>query len=297
MKLFSFILLFILIAVCYALYVKSAFFTYHFGKKDVRIIRNVIYKEASANPKHTLDLYLPKNTENFPMVYFVHGGNWNSGDKRYYQTISGVYGNVGVALAQHGIGVAVANYRLHPEVGIEEEISDAASGITWMQEHASEYGAKQDLYVMGHSAGGHIAATLGTTQKLHEIYGIDEEKIKGYVVLSGVWDINEMAANSQDAYNAAVTSPLFGSTQQDRAKNSPLTYIENAKKPFFIAAGEYDYPYLKVQAQKVHEKLNERAVVSKVMIVPDASHSQVIIRFGDRNDMLAPAVLDFIKNI
>lgn len=63
---------------------------------------------ADDEPKHRLDLYVPKSVSGrFPVVLFVHGGFWRGQDRRYLQAFSGIYGNVGVALAKRGIGAAV----------------------------------------------------------------------------------------------------------------------------------------------------------------------------------------------
>lgn len=294
LKILFFIFLSVLCVLGYRVYTKSAFLTYHLGKKDVRIVRDVVYKEGSMNPKHTIDLYLPQDKRDFPMVYFVHGGNWNSGDKRYYQNITGVYGNIGVALAERGIGVAVANYRLSPEARINEQIADVADGVAWIQTHATEYGASNDIFLMGHSSGAHVVSMLAIRPDLYVEHGVSEEKIKGYILLSNVWDMHDLSENSSDEYNAKVIMPLFGSTQEEHANYSPQTYIDHIKKPIFMAVGELDYPYLKTQSEGMNERLVQRGKESSFMIIPGVTHSQLIIQFGNKSNALATSVADFI---
>lgn len=294
LKILFLIFLSILCVLVYRLYTKSAFFTYHLEKKNVRIVRDVVYKEGSTNPKHTVDLYLPKDGHDFPMVYFVHGGNWNSGDKRYYQSITGVYGNIGVALAERGIGVAVASYRLFPEAGIKEQMADVTDGVAWIEAHAQEYGASDDIFLMGHSSGAHVVSMVAVYPELYAEHGVSEERIEGYILLSNVWDIQELSENSSDTYNAKVIVPLFGSTQKERANYSPQTYIDTIEKPIFMAVGELDYPYLKTQSEGMNARLAQRGRESSFMIIPGVTHSQLIIQFGNKGNALATSVADFI---
>lgn len=289
------LVIFILVILGYLLYTKSALFTYFGNKYSVRVERDIVYVKDSGDPKHTLDLYLPKDKENFPLVYFVHGGNWNSGDKRYFEPVTGLYGNIGVSLASHGIGVAVANYRLFPDVSADAQILDILDGISWVQEHGREYGAGDNLFLMGHSTGGQMIALLGAQPEFFQAKNIDEEKIRGYLTLSAVWDINEMVQNSKEEYNNKITYPLFGETEGKRRFSSPAAYQDGIQKPFFIAAGERDYPYLIEQARRMHEVLDTRGISNKYLVAPKTSHSGIIIGFGKKGDLLLPAIVNFVQ--
>src|SRR5436190_478525 len=80
-----------------------------------KILRDVVYWEGSENKKHRLDLFIPEET-NWPVFVFVHGGSLDSGDKCLRVCGADLYGNIGRFYASRGIGVAVINYRLQPEV-------------------------------------------------------------------------------------------------------------------------------------------------------------------------------------
>src|SRR5439155_1728006 len=99
---------------------------------EVEVVQDVpYYQGADAHPvKHKLDLYLPKGKDHFPVLFFVHGGAWHSGDKNYWFN---VYGNVGRTLAKHGVGAVVINYRLTPEVKHPAHVQDVAkaTSCTW----------------------------------------------------------------------------------------------------------------------------------------------------------------------
>ena len=74
----------VLLALAYVLNKHTAFFTYHLHKRRVKILRDLPYADDN-NLSHALDVYLPKKTKDFPIVHFIYGGYWISGDKRYKQ--------------------------------------------------------------------------------------------------------------------------------------------------------------------------------------------------------------------
>jgi acetyl esterase/lipase len=92
-------------------------------------------------------------------VIFLHGGTWVKGEKEDYRF-------VGAALAEAGYVAVLPNYRLYPQVRFPEFIQDGARAVLWAREHASEFGGDPSaLFVMGHSAGAHIAASLALDSK------------------------------------------------------------------------------------------------------------------------------------
>src|SRR5215207_8052796 len=89
---------------------------YYFRRGSVRIAHDQVYVPGSKNPRHQLDLFLPTSGAGpWPVAIFVHGGFWKAQDRRLLQPVTGLYGNVGVALANRGIATAVVSYRQDPE--------------------------------------------------------------------------------------------------------------------------------------------------------------------------------------
>src|SRR5262249_32564597 len=76
---------------------------------EVQVIKDITYCEGAEadKAKHKLDLFLPKDKKAFPVLFFVHGGGWRTGDKSFL----GVYSALGMLFAKHGIGTVVINYR------------------------------------------------------------------------------------------------------------------------------------------------------------------------------------------
>src|SRR5260370_14294298 len=109
-----------------------------------------------ADPQHRLDVYVPDQASAGPrpLVVFWHGGRWRFGDKADYRF-------VGAALAALGYVAVLPNYRHYPHVKMPGFMDDAARAGDWPAAHAGDFGADASrLYLMGHSAGAHIASLV-----------------------------------------------------------------------------------------------------------------------------------------
>lgn len=295
MKKIMLVLLFIIV-LGFALYIlkeRTAFFYYYKNRGSVKIVRDIVYKEGSQNPKQQLDLYLPKDKKDFPVVHFVHGGYWRSGDKNYYEWLTGLYANVGIALAKEGIGVVIQNYRLYPEAKIENEIADVRDGILWTEHHIAEYGGSGSIFLMGHSAGGTLIALVGSSVS----DAIDRSHIKGYIALSAVWGIQEMITNSSAIFNKETSYPIFGDDAVSQEKYSPSAYLKNFDKPIFIAVGGNDYKYLQNQAEETRKILQSFGKPYEYVVAPRYIHEDMVLKFGSSQDPLLPKTEEFVKKL
>lgn len=112
-----------------------------------------------ALPRQRLDVFTPCAAPNGPIVLFFYGGAWTSGDRETYEF-------VGTALASRGLTTVVADYRLHPEVRYPAFVDDAARAYAWVdRELARRGGRRRPVFLMGHSAGAHIAALLAVDRR------------------------------------------------------------------------------------------------------------------------------------
>src|SRR5438874_2403382 len=110
------------------------------GEDPVEVFSNIAYYEgADADPvRHKLDIYVPKHTRDFPVLFFVHGGAWRLGNKNHF----GIYASLGKALAREGIGLVSPNYRLSPQVKHPEHIKDVARAFAWTHRNIAKYGGR-----------------------------------------------------------------------------------------------------------------------------------------------------------
>ncbi|MGI4848439.1 MAG: alpha/beta hydrolase [Janthinobacterium lividum] len=130
-----------------------------------------------------LDVYTPAGqTRPAPVVVFFYGGNWNSGER-------GDYAFVGQALASRGIVAVIADYRLYPQVRYPDFLTDSAKAVAWAVREVKNYGGDpQQLFVMGHSAGGYNAAMVALDERLLAAQGLSPAVLRGWIGLAGPYD-------------------------------------------------------------------------------------------------------------
>src|SRR5437016_911758 len=202
---------------------------------EVQVFRDLVYRDLSegedaSKGKNKLDLYCPKGRKDFPVVFFVHGGAWRHGDKQYL----GVYSSVAMCLARLGLGTVVTNYRLSPTVQHPEHIKDVARAFAWTCKNVGLYGGcPEEIFVCGHSAGGHLVALLATDERYLKAEGLDLGAIRGAIPISGVYDV----ASAE----IGLFSTVFGKSPAIRKEASPLHHVCGREPPFLIIYAEKDF--------------------------------------------------------
>lgn len=145
-------------------------------------------------PRQKLDLYAPAQAQNAPTILFIHGGSWTGGDKSEYRF-------VGESLARAGYVVGVMNYRLAPQHRYPDYVQDAAQALAFLRAGAAQYGGHPDnLFVVGHSAGGFNAAALVDDHGYLEAAGVPLHAVRGVVGLAGPYSYDFRDYESRNAF-------------------------------------------------------------------------------------------------
>jgi acetyl esterase/lipase len=122
-----------------------------------------------------LDIYYPTNAKGFSTVVWFHGGGLENGSKHFLPE-----------LKNKGVAVVAVNYRLSPNATNPAYTIDAAEATAWVFKNIEKYGGDPGkIFVSGHSAGGYLALMVGFDKKYLATYGIDADKIKGLIPVSG----------------------------------------------------------------------------------------------------------------
>jgi acetyl esterase/lipase len=255
------------------------------GNFKVKEIADIsYYSGADAHQvKHKLDLYLPDGQKDYPVVIFVHGGAWRSGDK---QALLNIYGEFGRTLARNGIGGVIINYRLSPGVKHPAHVQDVAKAFAWTLRNIANYGGKHDqIYLCGHSAGGHLVALLATDESYLQAEKVPLTAIKGVIPISGVYLI--------DRSNKYFDN-IFGTNGDVRQKASPLEHVRGKLPPFLVIYAEDDYLYLDEMAIAFTKALLEKKDDARLMEIKGRSHISIVGRLWRQEDTTFQAVLGFI---
>jgi acetyl esterase/lipase len=255
---------------------------------EVRPVRNLAYREVYkdenvAKEKNKLDLYLPKGQQEFPVVFFVHGGAWRNGHKDYF----GVYSTFGMSLARRGIGAVVPNYRLSPEVQHPDHIKDVAKAFAWTCKNIAKYGGRPDqIFVCGHSAGGHLVSLLATDDRYLKAEGLTLKAIRGAIPMSGVYTIPEVSE---------LFTSMFGSDAKVRREASPIIHARSDAPPFLIIYADYDLTYCgRAPSEEFCKALKSKKSEAETMEVPQRNHVTILLNACLRTDPVPQAILKFI---
>ncbi|MBX5493233.1 MAG: alpha/beta hydrolase [Chloroflexi bacterium] len=216
-----------------------------------------------------LDLYVPAREEPVPMLLFIHGGAWSSGDKSEY-------GWLGVQLAQQGMLVAVANYRLSPAVQHPQHALDVAAAAAWLYRHGAEYGGDpQRLYLAGHSAGAHLVSLVALDSSYLAAAGISEPIVAGVAGFAGAaYDIDARYASTP---LAPLFVPAFGQDPSRWADAAPLRYVKPGAPPFLLVHGLMDNQAPAASAQTFAAALQQQGVPTTLYLLPQLDHFTALL--------------------
>jgi acetyl esterase/lipase len=250
------------------------------GNYEVQEVRDLAYyKGDGADPvRHKLDLYLPRGRKDYPVLFFVHGGAWVSGTKQLYEPLGRVF-------ARNGIGTVIINYRLSPKVKHPAHIQDVARAFAWTHGNIGRYGGRPDqIFVCGHSAGGHLVALLSCDESHLKAEKLSCKAIKGCVPLCGVYTI----------LPNMIFDKAFGKDPEVCKAASPLSHVKGAHPPALIVYADKDYPMLDVMAEQFCKKLKGCACEAGILKVANRTHVSLIVRSANEADPTTQAILQFI---
>jgi acetyl esterase/lipase len=247
-----------------------------------------------------LDLYLPTDAKDFPVVVVVHGGAWVWGDK-----VLDSIPEIARCLARQGIGVVAPNYRLSPWFRHPAHIHDVAKAVAWTKEHIPEYGGRADrIFLLGHSAGGHLVSLLATDESYLKHEGLSREDIKGVIAISGVYQVSDVTLNVliQDAQMqltiALTANPfasVFGKDAEAAKQASPVTHVRKGLPPFLIVHAAEDLPTLSRMTEKFHSTLKAKGCEAQLLQIPERNHGTVLWQATTPDDPVVGATRSFIK--
>lgn len=165
-----------------------------------------------------------------PLIVFVHGGGWKRGDKD---------NATGIDKVRHfldaGYAFASINYRLVPAASVEQQAADVSAAVAWLRAEAELLGIDPTRVVlMGHSAGAHLVALVGTDPHYLAAAGMALSDIRGIVALDGAaYDIPRQLADSGPLIRRTYVQG-FGSDVQRQRALSPAWQAGAPNAPAFL---------------------------------------------------------------
>jgi len=241
-------------------------------RRGYRLTPDIPYGDG---PRRTLDLYTPEQPRpDGKAVLFLYGGAWESGSK-------GDYLFVAQALAARGFTVIVPDYRLYPEVRFPAFVEDGAHATRW----AADRVGTDRLFLMGHSAGAHIASLLATDTPWLAGAGVERMQLRGFVGLAGPYDF------------LPLTSPrlveIFGGA--NRPEIEAITFATAPLPPALLIHGTADTTVYPRNSEHLAAAWARAGAAADLRLYPGVDHVDLIAAFSGllqgraptRDDVLA----------
>lgn len=263
---------------------------------EPKIHRDLPYAEPK-NERQTLDIYAPAEGKDLPVVFWIHGGGWQTGDKTSVK-------HKPQAFVDRGFVFVSTNYRLLPNVEMETIFRDVAKSLGWVHKHIAEYGGDpKRIFVMGHSAGAQLAALICIDDRYLKAEGVGLDVLKGCVPVDGdtydVPAIIETAETRRRVHGQPQAKfghrEKFGNDPQKHRDYSAVTHVAKGKHiPPFLILYVADHPDNTAQAQRLAAALKESGVPVTLFGGQETNHNRLNDNLGTPDDAATKALFEFV---
>ena len=260
------------------------------------IKRNIPYADP-AHERQVLDIYSPQDAKNLPVVFWIHGGGWQAGDKSGVQLKPQFFVDKGFVFVS-------TNYRLLPTVDMATIIRDIAKSMHWVHDHIAEHGGDpKRLLVMGHSAGAQLAAIVSIDERYLKAEGLSLDIIKACVPVDG--DTYDVPAIIETAETRRRVHGLpqakvghrekFGGDPAKHRDFSAVTHVAKDKgiPPFFLLYVA-EHPDTSSQAQRLGNVLKAADLPVTLFGGKETTHNKINADIGLPDDPATKALMEFL---
>lgn len=229
-----------------------------------------------------LDAYAPAGASGDPVVVFFYGGSWSWGKRHWYRY-------VGDALANHGVVVFIPDYRKYPDVRFPAFMHDAANAVRWARDHAAEFGGDPaQVFVMGHSAGGQIAALLACDGRYLAAVGMRRRELAGMIGVAGAYAFLPFVEDEPE---------IFGDDANGRYDSQPINFVDGHEPPMLLLQGSADDEVPPSNAEAMTERALAMDGTATLKLYPDVGHSSILLALARGHEAHIPTLNDTLAFI
>ncbi|NJM50341.1 MAG: alpha/beta hydrolase [Sphingomonadales bacterium] len=237
--------------------------------------------------RQKLDIYTPvkaaANAKPAAVLIFFHGGSWRDGERAGYAFL-------GRAFAARGFVTVIADYRKIPAVRFPAFVEDSADAISWTARNIGQYGGDPDqIFVMGHSAGAHIAMMAALDPQWLARNGMKTDVVKGVIGLAGPYDFLPFDSGSAAEY-------ALGQWKKPE-ETQPITYARADTPPLLLLTGDQDTTVKPRNSRALNDAIMKAGGVSESKIYPGVDHTDIIMAIARPFRNKAPVVDDSVEFI
>lgn len=234
-----------------------------------------------SGPRQRLDVYRPRRMGRLkvPVIVFIHGGTWQRGSKEEYHLVGG-------AVTHSGFVAVVVSYRVYPEVIFPAWVLDAARALRWVSDSIGNYGGdSKQIFVVGHSAGGHIATLLAVNDRYLRNVGLDADVVRGYVSIAGPLD---------RVWTDPVEQALMGPKEGWGATNPTQLVTAKVSAPFLVLHGDVDETVRVAESLAFAARVRKYGGCVRTIVYRKLGHAGIVVAFSVPSLGIAPVFDDVI---
>ena len=264
---------------------------------DAQNVKRDIRYAGVEDQRRTLDVYAPAGAKDLPVVFWIHGGGWQVGDKSDVKLKP-------QAFMDKGFVFVSTNYRLLPAVDMGTIVRDIAQSFRWVQDHIAEHGGDpKRVLVGGHSAGAQLAALICTDDRYLKAEGVSFDVLKGCVPVDGdTYDVPAIIEVAETRWRVHKMPPQkFGHRVKfgdDPAKHRDFSAVNHVAKgkgiPPFLILHVAGHPDTHAQAFRLGAVLKEAGVPVRVFGARNTDHSRLNDDLGLADDPATKALYEFL---
>jgi acetyl esterase/lipase len=267
--------------------------------QDPVVKRDIPYAEPALE-RQVLDIYAPKDAKNLPVVFWIHGGGWQTGDKSQVQEKP-------KAFVERGFVFVSTNYRLLPKVEMQTIFRDVAKSLGWVHKHIAEHGGDPTrIIVGGHSAGAQLAALMCIDDRYLKSEGVPFSALKGCVPVDGdTYDVPAMIETAETRLRVHGEPPpknghrqKFGNDPEKHKDYSCVTHVAKDKGiPPFLLLSDVDHPDVSAQARRLAAVLKAADVKAAAFGAKETNHNKLNNNLGTPDDPATKALDEFLAGV
>ena len=224
-----------------------------------------------ALPRERLTIF-PAARPGAKTLVFIHGGYWHLLDKSLFYFLAD-------AFREKGITTVFLNYPLAPEASMDEIVLSCRNALAWLYHHLANYGGDPgQLYIAGHSAGGHLAAMLVATDWLRFSPGLPANLLKGACFVSGLFDLEPI--------RLSYLNTVLGMDEAAAVRNSPVGLKPLAHCPILVAGGEDETAAFQDQHTALYQNWNGKAGEIRLLSLPGKNHFSAVEAIAEKENAL-----------
>lgn len=246
-----------------------------------------------------LDLHMPAKPDGSRLVVWIHGGGWRGGTKNKPPV---------TWLTEHGYTVASISYRLTDKAIFPAQIHDCKAAVRWLRANADKYGYKTDkIAVAGCSAGGHLAALMGTSGGVKELEGTvggnlgQSSRVDAVIDFYGATDFVLRSKTQPHRANqeGSVVYRLLGGGADQEVELAKLAssafHVTSDDPPFLVFHGDRDKTVLLDQSQRIHEVYASAGLPITLQVLKGAGHGGREFYAGESRDIMLAFLKDHLQ--